>query len=363
MGQILDLLGEVVRYDGATAYRLEHDVLTGLLHRGPVPVDEVRRLRLPVHRPSLAHDLLATQAPVSIPDIRADTPAAGAVRQAVGDAFEAHFGYVRSWLGIPLAVKGVVVGLLTLQRGEPGGFDDREIRLAQAFAGQMAVGVENARLYVQAQELAVMEERQRLARDLHDAVTQTLFSASLAAEVLPRLWKKDPDRGMECLDEVRGLTRGALAEMRTLLLELRPSVLVDTEPAALLRQLAEAAGSRARIPVLVDAAPHCALPADVQIALYRIAQEALNNIAKHAEAHRAEITLRCPEQGPCGAVELSVVDDGRGFDPLSRPPGKAAMGLGIMRERAEEAGGAFECVSAPGKGTRITFTWPAPAAE
>lgn len=367
--QILDLLGEVVRFDGAMIYRLEQDELRALLHHGPVPEEEVSHLRMAVHQPSLAYDIFSKLAPISIPDIYADTPAARALREVAGERLHSIFRYVRSWLGIPLSIKGEVVGLLTLHRSEPSAFDERESRLAQAFAGQIAVGLENARLYAQAQDLAILEERQRLARELHDAVSQTLFSASLAAEVLPRIWDKDHEKGLECLDEVRGLTRGALAEMRTLLLELRPSSLVETEPAALLQQLAQAASSRAQIPVTVAATPHCALPAAVQVALYRIAQEALNNVVRHAGARQATINLRClgampgtDTAGPATGVELSVADDGCGFDAPGTPQGRAGMGLSIMRERAKEVGAALVCTSAPGEGTRITFTWPAPAA-
>lgn len=359
VGRVLDLLRDVVHYDGATVYRLEAGDLVGVLHRGPVPAGEVTRLRMPVRRPSLAHDLISTQGPILIPDAQDDTPGARALRETAGAAYRTFFGYVRGWLGIPLAVKGAVVGLMTLQRSEPGGFDEGEVRLTQAFGDQLAVALENARLYAQAQELAALQERQNLARDLHDAVSQTLFSASLAAEVLPRLWDKDRKKGMECLAEVRGLTRGALAEMRTLLLELRPSSLVETEPAALLQQLAEAASSRARIPVTVDAAPHCALPAGVQVALYRIAQEALNNVVKHARASRAAVTLRC--LGPAPGVELEVVDDGCGL-PI-KPLGGTGMGLRIMRERAAEIGASLEVSGAPGAGTSVCFSWPEPAAD
>jgi PAS domain S-box-containing protein len=366
LGQILDLLQEVVPYDGATVYRLEGDVLKALLHRGPLPLEEVQRLHLPVDRLSLAHELLSAKRPISIPDLRAESPPARAVRQVLGERVDSLFGYVHSWLGVPLAVKGAVVGLMTLQWSAPRGLDEREMSLAQAFAGQLAVAVENARLHQQAQELAALKERQNLARELHDAVSQTLFSASLAAEVVPRLWEKDREIGLQSLDEVRQLTRGALAEMRTLLLELRPSALVQTELAALLHQLAEAASSRARIPVEVQADPHCPLPADVQVALYRIAQEALNNVAKHAGAHQVVVGLHCVPLASAGGgedtatgVELSVADDGCGFDAAAPHHGGKGLGLGIIRERAEAVGAALEISSEVGLGTRVTVTWPA----
>ncbi len=227
------------------------------------------------------------------------------------------------------------------------------------------MAIENTRLYEQAQKLAAVEERQHLARELHDAVSQTLFSASLAADVLPRLWERDREAGLRCLSEVQQLTRGALAEMRTLLLELRPTALVETELGALLRQLAEAVTSRARIPVTVQAAPHCTLPPEVQVALYRIAQEALSNAVKHAGAKQLTVTLRCVS--PClgengsqqaGGVELIVADDGQGFDLNVKTRGGKGLGLGIMRERAAAVGAAFQIQSQPGQGTRITANWP-----
>jgi PAS domain S-box-containing protein len=212
-------------------------------------------------------------------------------------------------------------------------------------------------LFQQTREVAVLEERSRLARDLHDAVTQTLFSASLIADVLPRLWERTPDEGQRRLQELRELTRGALAEMRTLLLELRPSALVDAELGDLLRQLAESIIGRARVPVALEMEGECDLPAGVKVALYRIAHEALNNVAKHAGASQATVNLRCrPEH-----VELHVSDDGRGFDPEGIP--LESLGLGIMRERteaigAEAIGATLTVESEIGRGTEVMVIWP-----
>ena len=129
-----------------------------------------------------------------------------------------------------------------------------------------------------AREMAVLEERNRLARDLHDAVSQTLFSASLIAEVLPRLWERDQDEGRRRLEEVRQLSRSALAEMRTLLFELRPAALAEAELGDLLRQLADTITGRGRLPVTVEISSRTTLPSEVKVAFYRIAQEALNNV-------------------------------------------------------------------------------------
>lgn len=257
----------------------------------------------------------------------------------------------------PLVVKGQVVGTLVLikQAGQ-GGFDEADRELLVAFADQAAIAIENARLYEEAQAAAALEERSRLARDLHDAVTQTLFSASLIAEALPALWETNPAEGRALLEDLRQLTRGALAEMRTLLLELRPAALVESHLADVLRQLAESVSGRSGIPVKViqEGCALLELPERVHVALYRIAQEALNNVVKHAQARQVEVRLVCADM-PALRVELSIADDGKGFDPAVIPP--AHLGLGIIRERAEAIGAELRIDSEAGRGTVIAVLW------
>jgi len=214
-------------------------------------------------------------------------------------------------------------------------------------AGARAQAVEQARA------LATLEERQRLARNLHDAVNQSLFSASLIAEVLPRLWQQHPAEVRASLEDLRRLTRGALAEMRGLLVELQPLELSDSELDDLLRLLGDALTGRTNIPVTVTVTGHGVLPSEVQIILYRLCQEALNNIAKHSAAGQVLIDLRYDH----GTVALSIRDDGRGFDPAQVPPGH--YGLNIMQERATAAGAALAIISAPGQGTEVAVRWPA----
>jgi signal transduction histidine kinase len=208
-------------------------------------------------------------------------------------------------------------------------------------------------------EQAVATERNRLARELHDAVSQTLFSGSLIAEALPDIWATAPQEVGAYLDDLQQLNRGALAEMRTLLLELRPAALVDSELGDLLRQLSDAVQGREGIPVMVTVTIEQSLPTEVHVALYRIAQEALNNVVKHARANQVTVSLCCVSSDARTAaegVELCVTDDGRGFDLQNVPPDH--LGLGIMRERAEAIGAALEITSAPGAGTRVTVVWP-----
>jgi signal transduction histidine kinase len=202
------------------------------------------------------------------------------------------------------------------------------------------------------EEVAVAAERSRLARDLHDAVTQTLFSASLIAKALPDVWERYPDEGRRGLQDLRQLTRGALAEMRTLLLELRPAALTEAQLDELFSQLTEAMTSRTLVPIALTVEGDCDLPSEVHVALYRIAQEALNNSAKHARASQVAVTLICqPAQ-----VVLSISDNGSGFDPNSISSDH--LGVSIMHERAKTIGATLNIESQPGHGTQVEVTWP-----
>jgi PAS domain S-box-containing protein len=370
---ILERLKDVVDYDGGAAFRLEAGTLNPVFHRGAIPPEDLLLIGSHLEEAVLGQDVTSGVERVILADVQGEPALQKAFRQATGakPALSGSVGFedmarsVRAWMTVPVTIKQQVYGVLYMYHSQPGRYTEEQARLALPFGNQAAVAIENARLYEQAQRLAALEERQHLARELHDAVTQTLFSASLAAEVLPRLWERNREAGLRCLSEVHQLTRGALAEMRTLLLELRPAALVETELGALLHQLAEAATSRVRIPVTVQAALQCTLPPEVQVAFYRIAQEALNNAAKHAEAQHVELVLQCispcpPEEGQARTttVELCVVDDGRGFDPALLPTGSRGLGLDIMRERAAAIGAAIRIQSQPGQGTRITVNWP-----
>ena len=279
--------------------------------------------------------------------------------------------HIQSVALAPLRIKDQVAGtLVVIKQAGKGGFDQADLDLLVAFADQAAIAIENARLYEEAQQAAASQERSRLARDLHDAVTQTLFSASLIAEVLPSLWESDPAEGQQLLGELRQLTRGALAEMRALLLELRPAALVEADLGDLLRQLAESVSGRTGIPVAVSllGCPVPELSDEVHVALYRIAQEALNNVIKHARASRAEVELKCgreveeaeesegTEEGEGVTVRLRIADNGQGFDPGLVSP--EHLGLGIIRERALAIGAALHIESQVGRGTVIEVVWP-----
>jgi PAS domain S-box-containing protein len=202
-----------------------------------------------------------------------------------------------------------------------------------------------------AAEEAVTADRTRLARDLHDAVTQTLFSASLTAEVLPELWEMDVDEAKRSTEELRQLTRGALAEMRTLLLELRPAALTQTRLSDLIKQLCEAFIGRSRLPISLTIEGERDLPPEVQVACYRIAQESLNNVFKYARAAQVDVSLFLSPTG----LRFEVCDNGIGFDMTATKP--ASLGMRIMRERSEAIGADLHISSTPGAGTCVELVW------
>ena len=277
--------------------------------------------------------------------------------------------YFRSELSVPLIVKQEIVGAMNLYYANPREFSQEEIELAVSFCDQTALAIENARLREQAQEDAIAAERNRIARELHDSVTQTIFSASLIAEVLPTIWTRDPDEAQHGLDDLRKLARGALAEMRTLLLELRPIGLGEVRLEDLLKQLAEGISGRIRAQVNVHVEGEAALPTDAKLAFYRIAQEALNNASKHSGAEQVDIEIKSiaaplsRKRKKAGSIQqtfsqsvfMSIRDDGHGFDP------KLVMGehlgLGIMQERASNVQATLSIRSKPGQGTEISLRW------
>ena len=295
--------------------------------------------------------LIDRREPIVIADVHGATPAARAVQHVVGAAIDGSLRSIRSWMWIPLVAQDRVLGGLSVTHIEPDRFTQHDAALAMTLANQAAIAMENIKLYEHAQDLAALQERQRLARELHDAVTQTLFSTSVIADVLPRIWERDPSEGRRNLEELRQLTRSALAEMRTLLLELRPAELLKLRLPELLTQLVDAMRSRLRVPIALYRQGACEVPPDVQVMLYRVAQEALNNIAKHAAASEVCVELECDDR----AVVLRIRDNGRGFDPSDVPANH--WGISIMRERAEAVGATLAVHSAWGRGTEIMVHW------
>lgn len=268
-----------------------------------------------------------------------------------GSAPGAHLQAAGSQLALPIRAQEGTIGALHIESDTSVAFDDLEVFTAQTLADQLAIAIQNSRLYESAGELATMQERQRLARDLHDAVSQTLFAVSLIAEVLPRLWATNVEEASKRTEELRRMTKGALGEMRILLMELRPAALLDAPLKEIVRQLADVFTGRTGVPVTLHVDDDSDLPADVKVALYRIVQEGLNNIQKHARATEVSVEFRFDG----GVADLSIRDNGAGFDPETVTGDH--MGVRIIMERALTMGGEAEVRSRIGEGTTIVVGW------
>jgi len=286
---------------------------------------------------------------------------------------------MRSFLGVPIVAKGDVIGAFYLtekegapdrgdggfadrrrrspsSRGRPSSFDESDERLITVLAAHAAIAIENARLFEASRELSVIEERNRLARELHDSMTQNLFSLALTAEAAAELVHADPVRAELEIDRIRALARETQAELRSLVFELRPPRLEDDGLVATVGKdldvLARAHGMKADL--RVHGAPE--LGSSVELELYRIVQEALNNVVRHAGADSVTIDMDAADGD--GRVAITIRDDGAGFDPGARTIRERRLGLTSMRERAEGLGGTFIVESAPGAGTTVRVEVP-----
>lgn len=250
-------------------------------------------------------------------------------------------------IAIPLIVNRQAVGGIGMSFPQSRRFDADERSFLLSLAQQGAQALARAQ---QAQQEAAIEERQRLARELHDSVSQVLFSASIMAESLPRLWQNQPERAAERTQEVVILNRGVLAEMRTLLLELRPEAITRYKLSDLIQQLVEAALARKKLEIEMDVDEIDNLRPDVQVTFYRVAQESINNSLKHSEAKSLTVKLKSQE----GNIMLFVGDDGKGFDVNDV---KTGLGLSAMQERADNISATLTLESTPDEGTQTTLVW------
>lgn len=275
-----------------------------------------------------------------------------AVRSADLPPTSGSAGSPVSLLAAPLMVKGRIYGAIVVGHAEPHEFSSDERQLIDIFADQAALALEHARLVDQTRRLAALEERQRIARDLHDSVTQSLFSLRLAAEAAGATLATDPQATAQMLQTVQELAGNALAEMRALIFELRPGALHEAGLAAAIERFVGAFRARTGLQVTLDLDQRRSPPV-VEEALYRIASEALHNIGKHARARQVAITLRRRPTSVC----LVVQDDGIGFDP-THPVAGDHMGQRTMQERAAALGGSCVVQSAPGAGTRVVVEIP-----
>jgi signal transduction histidine kinase len=249
----------------------------------------------------------------------------------------------------PLHAGKTALGALCVVRGEDNPFNPDEARVLTLLANSVAIAIANARLYKQARRLAVMEERQRLARELHDSATQSLYSLMLFTEAT-REWAAagELERVKSHLERIGETAQQALKDMRLLVYELRPTVLESEGLVGALQRRLSTVEKRSGVDAHFVAECPDRLAATVEEAFYHIAKEALNNALKHAQASAVTIYLRAVDEN----VELEVIDNGKGFD-FDAVQDRGGMGLNTMRERMEKIGGSLTVASAPGEGTRV----------
>lgn len=260
---------------------------------------------------------------------------------------------------VPIYSMKTVLGGLAVLETQTRQVDEEDLDLLKSLADQAALAMENARLRQATEEMAVISERNRIARDLHDAITQTLFSANLIAESLPQTLARDQKQGNESLKNLQELNKSALVEMRALLLELRPDVIKEISLSELLDQMAATLRGRAGVEVVLRLEEKYKLPEQVHLQMYRVAQEAITNIIKHSKARTVSIELKTNSNKRKGFryrnVRMKISDDGIGFDKESIKG--AHFGLKDMVERAEAINAAIHINSIVGKGTEIEVLW------
>ena len=343
MQQVVRLIQQSFGYYHVAIGMIEEDEVVYRVGAGVLWDDaqfQFKPARLKVGKEGLSGWVAATGESLLIPDVR----------------LEPRYVWMqgsqtRSEITVPVSVKGKIIGVLDIQSDQRNAFDQNDLELMRSLANQAGVAIENARLYEQARQVAVLEERQRLARELHDSVTQTLYGMGLYAQAaVGQLALGNLEQVAANLQEIIDTSQEALAEMRLLIHELRPPVLehdgLDGAIQARLSAVEERAGLKANLKF--DLAGR--LPAAIEEGLYRIAQEALNNVIKHAHARLITVSLSQHDQ----VVTMEIADDGVGFDP-GAVKARGGMGLPAMQERAAVLGGRLVVISKPGEGTRLVM--------
>jgi signal transduction histidine kinase len=255
----------------------------------------------------------------------------------------------RTYVGVPMLTRGKTLGILSVFRQSKRPYSEEDISLLDSVADQIGAAIENDRLRLENEQLLIVEERNRLARELHDAVTQSLYSLTLYAETSLRFSRgNQPAMAIEYLEQVAGTAQQALREMRLLLHNLRPTVLEQLGLVQAIKQRFDAVEKRVGIEVDYQIQGEIDLPPKVEEALYHIVQEALNNALKHAAATRISLRLRQQKE----KVSLVIFDNGKGFHVLEVDD-SGGLGLTSMRERIDSLGGNLTIDSAIGEGCKI----------
>ena len=257
-------------------------------------------------------------------------------------------------LVIPMMAGDALVGVLALAFGAQQKPKVEERLLLVSLAGQVALVLQNAALYRDLQELAVAEERRRIAREIHDGVAQNLVHLMMKMELIQRMLEKDPDRALQEVVYSRAILEQSVQELRRCIQSLRPPLLTEGSLAAALYRLTKDVQDQTNIITHVDLpSEDVNISTDAEVAIFRIVQEALNNVRKHASANNVFITLREDQRD----ARLIIEDDGIGFDAAA-PVGQSHFGLRQMKERANSIGGTISIDTVAGSGTRVAVVIP-----
>lgn len=336
--RVVDLIRDAFGYYQVLIYLADKETNDLVLRASSGPTNPQHQ-RLAIGKGSLNGEAVQNNQPLLVNNVAQDT-------RYLPDE---QLPNTRSELVIPLRVADQVIGTLDVHSTQENAFNADDVLVIQSLSDQVAIAIENARLYERNRELAVLEERNRLARELHDSVTQLLYSQSLLTEGWRRLAHAGAPAHLEdYLNRVGEITQQALKEMRLLVHELRPPILERDGLLGALRQRLDAVENRAGVEARLIADDLVELPMPAQEGLYRIAQEALNNALKHAAATSVTVRIYSAQD----QVVLQVTDNGKGFDPETAMQ-SGGMGLLNMRERAKQMGGCLDILSKPGEGATI----------
>jgi len=272
--------------------------------------------------------------------------------------FPPNHPQMRSFLGVPISIHNRSVGnlYLTNKRDAPE-FSAADLLLVEMFSLRAAIAIENARLHEQVQRLAVVEERERISRDLHDGIIQAIYGVALSLEDVPTLMESDPEEAEVRVDRAIDSLNLAIREIRNFILGLRSELLhgadVVTGMATLAEEFAMTGAADVDLDLTVDPEATSRLPMTHRVQLLQMTREALSNAARHAHAKRIRLAMHSEDD----FVELTVEDDGVGFDAEEEPPA-GHLGLANLRQRAAALGGMMTIESSPGEGTRLSIRIP-----
>jgi signal transduction histidine kinase len=348
LGLILDQLSTVIPYEAAAILGIGRGLAEPLLTRGPQLAGILKDLHFDSTDNPILKLLAASGEILYIEDARASENL-DQLFNGSPEGWLPSMATYSTWLFIPLIFKGELIGSLVLTHSQPERFDSTAQALAGGVANQAAIAIVNARLFRQAQEAAVTTERLRLARDLHDLVAQALYTIKLFSEAASMAYSAGKvDLVIQNVDEIQAIAREATTDLRVLIYQLHPPLLAEIGLAAALKNRLEAVETRAWIEAELEVEGDRNLPETLETDLFRIAQEALTNVIKHAQASRVKVHL-CLEEN---MVRLVIQDNGIGFN-LLEAEASGGIGLHSLRERVQRMGGSMRIETAPGQGTKL----------